>query len=63
MSYRERVVLNNFCIFTVRAKKKMATIVFDDTFEVSALDNEKFDSVTRIKAKVGGHKIIPIRLY
>ena len=29
----------------------MASIVFDDTFEVSALDNEKFDNVARIKAK------------
>lgn len=29
----------------------MATIVFDDTFEVSAIDSEKFDNVSRIKAK------------
>jgi DNA-directed RNA polymerase I, II, and III subunit RPABC3 len=29
----------------------MATIVFDDTFEVSAVDNEKFDNVGRVKAK------------
>lgn len=29
----------------------MATIVFDDTFEVSGIDNEKFDNVGRIKAK------------
>lgn len=30
----------------------MATIVFDDTFEVISLDSEKFDNVSRIKAKV-----------
>jgi len=30
----------------------MASVVFDDTFEVSAIDNEKFDNVARIKAKV-----------
>ena len=29
----------------------MASIVFDDTFEVSAIDNEKFDNVARITAK------------
>jgi hypothetical protein len=30
----------------------MASIVFDDTFEVNGVDNEKFDNVSRIKAKV-----------
>jgi hypothetical protein len=30
----------------------MASIVFDDTFEVNGIDNEKFDNVSRIKAKV-----------
>jgi len=30
----------------------MASIVFDDTFEVTGVDNEKFDNVSRIKAKV-----------
>ncbi len=29
----------------------MATIVFDDTFEISAIDTEKFDNVSRITAK------------
>ena len=29
----------------------MASIVFDDTFEVSAVDNEKFENVGRVKAK------------
>jgi DNA-directed RNA polymerase I, II, and III subunit RPABC3 len=29
----------------------MASIIFDDTFEVSAVDNEKFDNVGRVKAK------------
>jgi DNA-directed RNA polymerase I, II, and III subunit RPABC3 len=29
----------------------MASIIFDDTFEVSGVDNEKFDNVSRIKAK------------
>ena len=29
----------------------MASIIFDDTFEVSGVDNEKFDNVSRIQAK------------
>lgn len=29
----------------------MASIIFDDTFEVLGTDNEKFDNVSRIKAK------------
>jgi DNA-directed RNA polymerase I, II, and III subunit RPABC3 len=29
----------------------MASIIFDDTFEVSRVDNEKFENVARIKAK------------
>jgi len=29
----------------------MASIIFDDTFEVLGVDNEKFDNVARIKAK------------
>jgi DNA-directed RNA polymerase I, II, and III subunit RPABC3 len=29
----------------------MASIIFDDTFEVLGVDNEKFDNVSRIKAK------------
>lgn len=29
----------------------MTTIIFDDTFEVLGVDNEKFDNVSRIKAK------------
>lgn len=29
----------------------MASIIFDDTFEVSGVNNEKFENVARIKAK------------
>ena len=39
----------------------MASIVFDDTFEVSGIDNEKFDNVSRIKAKVRNISITELK--
>jgi len=38
----------------------MASIVFDDTFEVNGVDNEKFDNVSRVKAKVRIPFMIPV---